>query len=128
MDQDSRGGGPVSFTPITITGDFTRPDQDVPQGTVTMTLSCRLVNGTEVAVPTPIVGVVNTATVGLLLAPSLKPLMVLANNDAATEPAGSTYSFVIELDNAPLVEFDAVVPATAPGATIDITALMPIAS
>ncbi len=114
----------MSFTLITVTGTFTRPDGSTPTyGTVTATLSHRIQNGTSIAEPSPIVGALNQA--GQLVAQSLQPFELIANDDPATAPAGSFYTFVVELDGCPVETFDAVIPHTAPSSTLDFSTLEP---
>ncbi len=113
--------GTVSFTSITVTGSFERPNGEPAQGSVVAMLSTTIQNGTEIIDPTPVMGVLNSE--GKLVAESLGPLPLAANDDAGTEPAGSTYRFVVELDNAPPRSFDAVVPHTASSGIVDISAL-----
>jgi hypothetical protein len=112
----------MAFTPITITGTFTKPDGSAASGTVTAILSMPLENGTAQVTPTPIVGILDAS--GALKDDSgLAPFVLEANDDTGTTPAGSTYEFLIELDSAPVRAFSAVVPhATSP---IDITTLEP---
>jgi hypothetical protein len=111
----------VAFTQVTITGSFIRPDGQPAYGTVTATLSEPIANSGQQIDPTPVTGV--------LVAGQLKddttelPFVLEANDDPGTTPAGSSYRFVIELDSAPVDEFAAIVPHTAPGATIDLEAL-----
>lgn len=117
-------GDAMAFTQISVTGSFDRPDGQPAQGTVTAALSARMVNGTEVIEPTPVTGYLDAA--GQLVNDSgEQPFTVAANDDAATTPAGTVYRFVLELDSGPIDPFEASVPSAAPGATIDITELMP---
>lgn len=114
----------MAFTQITITGSFDRPDGQPAQGTITATLSARMVNGTEVIEPTPISGQLDAA--GALKDDSGEQRFTLAaNDDSATTPTGTVYRFVLELDSGPIDPFEASVPSAAPAGTIDITELMP---
>lgn len=113
----------MAFTVITITASFDRPDGQPASGTVTATLSETIQNGTEVIDPTPIVGVLNSS--GQLVNDSgLAPFTLVANDDPATTPAGSVYSFLVELDSAPVDDGSAVVPHTASAGTIDLSVLL----
>jgi hypothetical protein len=114
----------MAFTPITITFTDDRPDSGAGSGKVTATLSEAIQNGTEVIDPTPIVGILN-ASGQLKDNTGLNPFTLVANDDAGTTPAGSTYLFVIQLDSAPLREGSAVVPHAAAGGTIDLSVLVP---
>lgn len=111
----------MSATQITVTGSFERPNDESAQGGVIATLSTAIQNGTEIVEPTPILGTLNEE--GKLVSESLEAFKLVANDDPATTPTGSTYLFVIELDNAPVRSFSAVVPHTAPGGTIDLSTL-----
>ena len=111
----------MAFTLITITAAFTRPDGTPGQGTVTATLSEPMQNGSAVIEPTPIVGVLSQA--GSLVNLSGLAFVLEANDDTATTPAGSEYSFLIEVDSAPVSEFSAVVPHAAAAGTIDLSVL-----
>jgi hypothetical protein len=113
----------MALTTITITGTFTRPNGEPDQGTITATLSEVIQNGTTIIEPTPILGTLNTE--GKLVNESLLPFTLVANNDTATEPAGSTYNFLVQLDNAPVRSFSAVVPHTAVEGKIDLSVLDP---
>lgn len=113
------------FTPIMITGTFERADQAPAQGTVTLTLSARIQNGLIIIDTEPIVARLGAA--GQLINSYGGPLVVVANDDPGTLPAGTSYAFLIETDAAPAHRFSAVVPHAAAGASIDITALQPAA-
>lgn len=106
------------LTTVIVTGTFERPDGTPAEGSVIATLTAPIKNGTTSVVPTPEVGIIQA---GKLLAQSLGAFSLIANDDVGTEPAGTEYVFVIELDGAPVREFFAVVPHTA--GTVDITAL-----
>lgn len=116
----------MAFTLITITGGpFTRPDGQPASGRVTALLSARMVNGATPVEPTPIYGILNGA--GMLKDSSgLSPWTVEANDDPGTSPSSPTahYEFTIELDGAPLDTFTAIVPHTAVGGTVDLSALI----
>jgi hypothetical protein len=110
----------VSFTQVTITGTEERPSDEPASGTVTATLSEQIQNGTEIIEPTPVVG---ELVEGVLLDQAGEPFTLAANDDTGTTPTGSEYEFVLELDNAPVREFRAAVPHTAPEGKIDLTTL-----
>ena len=111
----------MAFTTVTITGSYETPAGQPAQGVITATLSEPIQNGTTQIDPTPIQGQIVDGQVmdnsGEL------PFTLVANNDPATLPVGSSYQFTVELDNAPLQEFNAVVPYTAPSGTVDLSAL-----
>lgn len=107
------------LTSIIITGTFEREDGTPAEGSVTATLTAPIKNGTTSITPTPEVGVIQA---GKLLSQSLGAFTLIANDDTGTEPTGTSYMFVVELDSAPVREFYGVVPHAA-GGTVDITAL-----
>lgn len=114
----------MTLSLITITATFNVPGGGDPlTGKVTATLSEAIQNGTTIIEPEPIVGVLNDA--GQLVAnDGESPYRLYANDDAATIPAGSRYSFLVEIESAPVREFQAVVGhITSP---IDLTALAPL--
>lgn len=114
----------MALTVVTITGTFEVPSGGDPINVkLTAWLNKAFQNGTKVIEPEPIVGVANSS--GQLVADDGEsPFTLVANDDAASTPPGSFYSFLIEVDNAPVRSFNAVVGhATSP---IDLTALAPI--
>ena len=115
----------MSLTRVTITGSFERSDGSPQQGTVTAVCSTTIENGGEQVSAAPIAGQLDDE--GKLVNAEGGPLQLAANNDEGTEPGGSYYSFTVELSDAPLVFFTAVVPHDAPEVeghpTIDITTL-----
>ncbi|MGO9956747.1 MAG: hypothetical protein ACLP50_12300 [Solirubrobacteraceae bacterium] len=113
----------MAFTLITITASDEQPDGRAASGTLTMTLTEQIQNGTQEAVATPIAAsiagtVVTDTSTGL-------PLAVIANNDPATVPQGSQYQVVLNMDSAPLRSGLVTVPYSAVGQTIDLSALLP---
>lgn len=92
---------------------------------MTATLSTTIQNGTEVASTDPFVGYFSDA--GALVDDDGDALVVPANDDTGTLPAGSFYTFVVEVDSARVRQFEAVVSHTAPGGTVDLSALEPTA-
>lgn len=113
----------MALTPITITGTFTRPDGSAMSGTGTATLSHRIANGTTVIEPTPIS--FHLSPTGTVVNSAGTALVLEANDDTGTVPAGSFYSFVLDFDSAPVDPFDAVVPHSASAGTVDLSALIP---
>lgn len=113
----------MSLTTITVTGAFTRPDGTPAQGSVTATLSAPLTNGTAEVEANPVVGSLNA--LGQLVASTGLPFTLVANDDPATVPVGSHYTFLLDLDSQPLREFEAVISHSAPGATVDLSTLAP---
>ncbi len=114
----------MASTLVTVTGTWNDPGGSDPKtGKVTATLNEAIQNGTIVIEADPVVGYLNDA--GQLVADDGEsPFKLYANDDTATSPPGSFYSFLVEIDNAPVREFAAVVShVTSP---IDITALAPI--
>lgn len=111
----------MSFTQITITGTFTRPDGHPANGTFTATPAQTLQNDGVVLDRTAIVG---TVTNGVLKAPDGSPYVLLATDDTDTLPTLGYYVFVAVLDQAPWNIFNAAVPHAS--GTIDVSALIPI--
>lgn len=111
------------FTPITITMTDTRADQTPAQGTITATLSETIQNSGTVIDPSPVVGTLNTQ--GQLKNSSGQPFILVANDDPGTLPAGTVYRFVLQLDGAPVDQFEAIIPHTAAAGTIDLSTLRP---
>lgn len=114
----------MAFTLVTLTGTFIRPDQTAASGTATFTLTKAIQNGTAEVQPSPIVGVLSQT--GQLVSQSLTPLVLVANDDTATVPAGSAYEVQLEIDGAPLEPFEIVIPHTAAAGTIDLSTLRPV--
>lgn len=106
----------MSLTTITITGTF-----DGDSGQVVLTRSGVMENGTETIEPVPVLGYVLGGT--LYAQDSQSPFTYEADNDPASEPPGLHTTISIQIDGAPLDEFDAVVPYDAAAGTIDINAL-----
>jgi hypothetical protein len=113
----------MAFTPITLTGTFTEPDGSAVSGTGSATLSHRIANGTTIIEPTPIA--LELSPTGTVVNSAGQPLILEANDDPGTEPQGSFYSFVLEFGSAPIDPFEAVISHLAPGATVDLSALIP---
>lgn len=111
----------MAFTLITITADEVEPNQQNASGTLTAALSEAISNGVQVAEPEPVSGIITNGQ--LYDSSGVQPFKLVANNDPATTPQGSTYSFVVQVGSAPVREFTAVVPYNATGATIDLSAL-----
>jgi hypothetical protein len=135
----------VPFTPITVTGKWTNPDGSPLQGTVTARLDRQIANGGEIATAIPVVLTLDST--GTLVGnpdsqaaqtdppPQPVPAIFYANDDPGTNPQGSTYHWVIQVGgtpspqmagyDSPPVEFDAPLPHTAPGGTVDLGSLLP---
>jgi hypothetical protein len=105
------------MTMITVTFTGEQADGTFSTGTITALLSETITVGTVTVNPTDIVGVVNEDN-GQLKTEAGQPFTLMANTGN-----GDYYSFTLQLDDTPLEQFNAVVPATAPGATIDISTL-----
>jgi hypothetical protein len=111
----------MSLTPITITTTETRPNGEPAQGTITATLSEPITNGTTTIDPTPVLGELNEE--GKLKAQSGASFTLVANDDTGTTPEGSEYTFLIEIDTAPVRSFKAIVPHTATEGKITLAEL-----
>jgi hypothetical protein len=106
----------LSLTVITITG--TIPGGS---GTLCVTRSGILENGVDILEPEPVCGVFVNGE--LLAQDGQSPFTYYADNDLATTPTGLYSVFQIQVDDAPLDEFSAIVPYTASGGTIDLSVL-----
>lgn len=111
----------MAFTLITVTGRFTREDGTPSQGTVTAELTQSLHNAAWDIDRVPLTGRLNSE--GHLMNLAGEPFRLVATDDAGTTPAGATYQFTLQIDDAPPRAFYAVLPHTAPGATVDISEL-----
>jgi hypothetical protein len=111
----------MALTELTITGTFPA-DQS---GACCLTRSGIMVNttdGTTTTIePEPVCGVI---LAGVLYAQDgQSPFTYYADNDQDSEPVGLHSTIAIQIDGAPLDEFDTVVPYTAEDGTIDLSAL-----
>lgn len=113
----------MSFTTITITATETRPNGEPAQGTITATLSEPVTNGTTTIDPTPILGELNGE--GKLKDQAGEAFTLVANDDTGTTPAGSEYSFLVEIADAPVRSFSAVVKHAATEGKVDLSELEP---
>lgn len=111
----------MAFTQVTITETFTRADGSAAEGTVTATLSEPIQNGGAMIEPAPIVGTLNVQ--GQLVAQDLAPFTLAAVDDTGTLPTGATYTFLVEVDSAPVREFTAVLSHLVAGQTVTLAAL-----
>jgi hypothetical protein len=114
-------GGSVSFTTVTITSAETRPNGEAAQGTIAATLSEPITNGATTIDPTSILGELNSE--GKLKAQSGAAFTLVANDDTGTTPEGSEYTFLIEIADAPVRSFKAIVPHTATEGKITLAEL-----
>jgi hypothetical protein len=113
----------MSLTSTTITGSFARPDGTYSTGYVIARLIEPIANGTQQVDTEPLRGVL-TAT-GKLQNMSEAPFTLVANDDAGTEPVGSTYEFILLIDGQPARTFYAAVSHLAAGHIVDLTELIP---
>ncbi len=111
----------MSVTQVTVTGTFTAPDGSAATGTVSFALSSPLIQSGVVVVPAQVI----TANIeaGNLTNSTGGALSLAATNDPATTPVGVTYAVTVAVKGAPLYQFNAILPYTAGGGTIDISAL-----
>lgn len=110
----------MSFTQVTITGQFQNPDGSAASGTFSATPSSQMTNGDVVLSKEGIAGTLDDE--GNIIAQSGEPFTVAANDDEGTTPEGSYYSFVLALDGQAIVGFDAQV-SQANGATVTFSQL-----
>lgn len=115
----------MTLSLITITAtDLAPSGADPVSARLTATLSAAFQNGTTVVEPEPIVG---EFVAGELLADDGVTAFAVYPNDApGTEPMGTTYLIVVEVDNAPIREGTVSVPYDAVDGTIDLSVLMPL--
>jgi len=112
----------LAFTPITLVGLIERPDGSVAEGTFTVTLSEPMINGTTIIEPTPLTG---KLTAGGPVNSAGQPFVIEAVDDTGTEPTTAYYTFVLQLDNAPIDPFRAVISHLAPGGQVNLASLIP---
>lgn len=112
----------MSLTSVTITGTFKAPDGSLMTGRLIATLSATITNGAITVVPSPEHALI---VAGQLVAASGAPFVLLANDDAGTLPAASTYLFTVLVDDLPVREFRASIPSASPGGTVDFSQLEP---
>lgn len=104
----------MAFTNIEITGTFKGANKEGLNGRVIATLSTPIQNTDVSITPTRIVGAVTNGTLSMTL---------VANNDPATLPVGSFYTFRIELQRSEAREFKALVEYNVAEGKVDISKL-----
>lgn len=102
----------MSFTPVTITGQWQEADGSPSSGVLYATPSTVLTNDGEEQSADPIRGVLDET--GSLVTWSGDPFIINATEDADTLPAEAFYTFTLKLYGQDMVEFNAIVPATSP--------------
>jgi hypothetical protein len=107
----------MAATEVTVTGTFRNEDGTAASGTLQFQLSSAIANSDVVVSPVPV-----TVTLNALGSFSL-PLA--ANDDAATTPAGTSYTVLERITSSSNREYSIVVPSAAPGGTVDLSTLMP---
>jgi hypothetical protein len=108
----------MAATLITVTHQFTNPDQSPGSGIIAFRLSARITNGGQSYAPqVPIHASLDGS--GLL------SQLVPANNDPATNPTDSFYVVTFFLNGDSGDEQEITVPYNAPGGTIDLGILLP---
>lgn len=104
----------MAFTPVEVTGTFKGANKEALAGRISATLSTPIQNADVSISPTKIV----SNLVGGVLSMNL-----VANNDPATLPVGSFYTFRIELQRTESREFKALVEYNVPEGKVDISKL-----
>ncbi len=101
-------------TSIAVQGLFLGGDGSPSSGTFSATPNSTVTNGETEYPATPVVGELNPA--GQIVAQSQEAFVIDATDDEGTEPEGSSYTFILELDGTSLREFSAAVPAASTAA------------
>jgi hypothetical protein len=101
----------VTATPISVQGQFSASPDRVPAGQISFKLTDTLINGATMYPATPISGTLDA--LGRLVDPSGYPLIVPANDDSASLPAGTAYTVTARISGQQVSEFTVVVSATA---------------
>src|ERR1039458_4706094 len=104
----------MSFTDITVTGQYSNVDGTNCSGSVTFVLSVAVANSNVVLQPKPYVARLVSGAFSISLP---------ANNDPATVPPTSQYVVVEQTDGSANREYTITVPYDAPGGTVDISTL-----
>lgn len=127
------------LTPITVTGLLANPDGSQPTGAMTFVLTdpgtglpvTMQDSGTgEIVVPQPVVASIQS---GRLLANPVGagpygPLVLIANDDATTEPTDTVYMVTEQLTAGGIPPWPLTVHHLAPGGTLDISSQRPVPS
>jgi hypothetical protein len=113
----------VSFTLITVTGQWERPDGSPSQGTVTARCTGAMTNGVMIIDQVPATGRLDDE--GKLVDLAGDPFVLAATDDAGTDPKGEGYEWTLEIDEAPVRSFYAPLSHAAPEATVDLSTLEP---
>lgn len=118
----------MAITPITVTWTVEDAEGGAPTGAVTFQLSSNMRDSTtgEEVLSEPIVGQIIGGQ--LLSSESGNPaLVLLANDDSTTEPAGTYYLVTEDLSagSAPN-PWQLVVKHSSPGATLDLSSQRPL--
>lgn len=118
----------MTLSLITITGTFINPDGREPaSGLLTATLAAPMTNANQIVPPQKLTGIMNSNG-QLVKNDGLSPFQLFPTNSPGTIPnTGLTYAFVLTVDGFVVSSFSAAIPYDAPGATIDMTALIPAA-
>ncbi len=118
----------MAFTDITVTGQYNNPDGTPAEGTATFLLTPQAMsNGDVVYQPKPIVATINSSGV-LKDAAGTGALVLPANNDPGTLPIGTQYLVVEQTAGSANREYTVTLDYALPGATVDISTLMPNAN
>lgn len=102
----------MSFTAVTISGQFNNPDGTPASGTFCATPSAMLSNTGVEQADSPICGVLSDT--GALVAQSGAAFIIKSTEDSGTLPVGEYYTFTLSIDGQSIIEFNAPLPVTTP--------------
>lgn len=102
----------MSFTPITITGQWLSGDGTPSSGKVWAIPSAPMSNGAEMQSSNPIVGVLDDT--GSLVDMLGDPFVLNSTEDEGTMPVSCFYTFALKIDGQDVIQFNAFVPTTTP--------------
>lgn len=109
----------MSFTNITVTGNYKNPNGSAATGTVTFLLSAQMENGGVIVEPEPVVATLVSGALSQVLP---------ATDDAGTLPTNARYMVIEQTSGSANREYSIPVPSASPGATVDLSTLMPDAT
>jgi hypothetical protein len=107
----------VAFTTITVTRTYKTPAGYPAQGVVRFTPSSPMVNGTTTIAAPEWAALNKNGALSIVLA---------ANNDPSTTPAGTTYRVQETLTGQDTRIYDVVIPYNAVAGTVDLSTLAPV--
>jgi len=116
----------MAFTPITVTGKYLLPGGSACSGSVTFVLTAPMNDSADGQIRQPIPLACTLDATGSLVDPVTGVAPVLAaNDDSTTAPTGVGYRVEERIAGAPMRLFTIILPHTASGGTVDLSALAP---